>query len=97
MMMMMMMMIIIIIIANVVYKEAAKFSTLIPNTVTTATLHKTTKIDQPIYIHPEDGNCSFAETLDNSEYLMRLIPESRSITLNASCENLRLNIMNIMK
>jgi uncharacterized alpha/beta hydrolase family protein len=85
--------IITIIIANVVYKEAAKSSKPIPNTVTTATLHKTTKIDQPIYIHPEDGNCSFAETLDNSEYSMRLIPESRCITLNASCENLRLNIM----
>jgi hypothetical protein len=31
----------------------------------------------------------FAETLDNSKYSTRLIPESRNFILNASHENLR--------
>jgi hypothetical protein len=35
----------------------------------------------PIHIHPEDGNCNVAETLDNSQYSMWLIPESQSFTL----------------
>jgi hypothetical protein len=41
---------------------------------------KTTKIDRPIHIHPEDGNCNICRDVGHSQYLTQLAPDYRRFT-----------------
>jgi hypothetical protein len=43
------------------------------------------------------ANATFAETLDNSQHSEQFNSESRSYSLNSSCENLRTRIGNDME
>jgi hypothetical protein len=41
-------------------------------------VHKTTKIDKPVHMYPDDGTEMFVENLDNFQDSTLLIPEFRS-------------------